>query len=56
MEVGNHEGLRNAILKMVEDREETIRMGQKAFWLYNNQYDYEIAMKKYRNVFLKLLE
>ena len=55
MEVGNQEGLKNAILNMVENREETIRMGEKALWLYNNQYDYEIAMKKYYAVFNSII-
>lgn len=55
VEVGNQEGLKNAILKMVEDREETIGMGEKALWLYNNQYDYEIAMKKYYAVFNSII-
>lgn len=56
VEVGNQEGLKNAILNMVENREETIRMGEKALWLYNNQYDYEIAMKKYKNMFDNILD
>ena len=55
VEVGNQEGLKNAILNMVENREETIRMGKKALWLYNNQYDYEIAMKKYYAVFNSII-
>lgn len=55
VEVGNQEGLKNAILNMVENREETIRMGEKALWLYNNQYDYEIAMKKYYAVFNSII-
>lgn len=55
VEVGNQEGLKNAILKMVENREETIRMSEKALKLYNNQYDYEIAMKKYYVVLNSIL-
>lgn len=41
---------------MVENLDETKKMGERALELYDKQYDYEIAMKKYQNVFLKLLE
>lgn len=56
VEVGDKDGLKDAILQMVEHRDETIKMGEKALCLYNNQYDYDIAMDKYRNVMVELME
>ena len=56
MEVGDYNRLKNVIIQMVENLDETKKMGERALELYDKQYDYEIAMKKYQNVFLKLLE
>lgn len=56
VEVGDYNGLKNVIIQMVENLDETKKMGERALELYDKQYDYEIAMKKYQNVFLKLLE
>ena len=56
VEVGDYNRLKNVIIQMVENLDETKKMGERALELYDKQYDYEIAMKKYQNVFLKLLE
>lgn len=55
VEVGDYIGLRDVIVQMVENIDETKKMGERALELYDKQYDYEIAMKKYKKVFLKIL-
>ena len=56
VEVGDKDSLKDAILQMVEHRDETIKMGEKALWLYNNKYDYDIAMRTYKNMFSSVLD
>ena len=55
VEVGDYNGLKNVIIQMVENLDETKKMGERALELYDKQYDYEIAMEKYRNMFIKIL-
>lgn len=50
VEIGDGNGLRDAIIAMVEDPAECRNMGTRARRLYEAQYAYEVAMKKYRNV------
>ena len=50
VEIGDGVGLRDAIVAMTEDPEECQMMGARAKKLYENQYAYEVAMEKYRQL------
>lgn len=51
VEIGDVDGLVKAIISMVEDRDGCAAMGQRAEKLYEEQYAYDVAMKKYADVF-----
>ena len=51
VEIGDGEGLRKAIIVMVEDPDGCASMGSRAKKLYEEQYAYEVAMEKYNAVF-----
>ena len=51
VEIGDGEGLRKAIIVMVEDPDGCASMGSRAKKLYEKQYAYEVAMEKYNAVF-----
>ncbi len=55
VENGDGAGLKNAILKMVENPEERRNLGKRAKELYKREYDYEIAMKKYGEMFGRII-
>lgn len=55
VENGDGIGLKNVILKMVENQEESREMGNRAKKLYEKEYDYEIAMKKYGEMFERII-
>lgn len=54
VEIGDGLGLRDAILDMAAKPQACVEMGAKAKKLYEEQYAYDIAMKKYYQVFEKL--
>lgn len=55
VEIGDSEGLKNAIIAMVENPEECKIMGARAKELYKKQYAYEVAMEKYKEAIELLL-
>lgn len=55
VEIGDGYGLRDAILQMVENPEESKAMGQRAKKLYEEKYSYEVAVKKYEKVLRKVV-
>lgn len=55
VEIGDGEGLRDAIVAMVEDPEGCASMGYRAKKLYEEQYAYEVAMEKYELMMHKVL-
>lgn len=55
VENGDGTGLKNAILKMVENPEERRNLGKRAKELYKREYDYEIAMRKYVEMFGRII-
>jgi glycosyltransferase involved in cell wall biosynthesis len=54
VEIGDGEGLRKAIVDMVENPDECKAMGMRAKKLYEDKYSYEVAMKKYERVMRKV--
>lgn len=55
VEIGDAEGLKEAILSLSEDPDECKAMGTRAKKLYKEQYAYENAMKKYEELFKGIL-
>ena len=55
MEIGDGEGLRDAIIAMVDDPEGCASMGTRAKKLYEEQYSYEAAMEKYGAVMREMI-
>ena len=55
IENGDAEGFRNALLALQADPEALKQMSQKARSLYKENYDYPIAMKKYKALLEKIL-
>ncbi len=55
IKIGDGEGLKNAIITMVENPEECRIMGARAKELYKNRYAYEVAMDKYGKMMGELL-
>ncbi len=55
VEIGDAEGLRNAILTLVEQPELCREMGRRAEVLYETRYAYEVAMESYRKLAEKVL-
>lgn len=51
VEIGDGKALRDAIVSMSESPEQCVEMGKCAKKLYEEQYAYEVAMKKYCHVF-----
>lgn len=56
VEIGDYNGLKNYIIKMENNIHATVKMGQNALKLYREKYDYNLAMKKYKNVFINILK
>ena len=50
IEIGDGEGLRDAIIKMAEDPEGCAAMGERAKNLYESSYAFETAMAKYLKI------
>ena len=55
VEIGDGKGLSDAIVAMVENPGECKAMGARAKKLYESQYAYEVAMKKYSHIIKELL-
>lgn len=55
VEIGDGEGLRDAIIAMVDDPEGCASMGTRAKKLYEEQYSYEAAMEKYGAVMREMI-
>ena len=55
VEIGDAEGLCNAILALKEDPERCREMGERALSLYEGRYAYEVAMERYRALAEKVL-
>ena len=55
VEIGDAEGLCNAILALKEDPERRRAMGERALSLYEGRYAYEVAMERYRALAEKVL-
>lgn len=55
VEIGDAQGLRDAILVMVEDPNGCIEIGTRAKKLYKKKYEYEVAMEKYEQMANKVL-
>lgn len=56
VEIGDCRGLRDAIIAMVEDPDGCVEMGRRAKQLYEDQYAYEVAMGKYREIMNNLFQ
>ena len=50
VEIGDGKGLRDAIIAMVKDPDGCASMGKRAKKLYEDQYAYDVAMAKYREM------
>ena len=55
VEIGDGKGLKDAILKMVENPDECNSMGKRAKELYEHKYSYEATMEKYLEMMVKVL-
>lgn len=56
VEIGDVDGLVRAINSMVEDRDGCAEMGRRAEKLYEEQYAYEVAMRKYVEVMSEIIK
>lgn len=56
VEIGDGKGLRDAIIAMIEDPEGCASMGKRAKNLYEEQYAYDAAMKKYEKTLKEVLQ
>lgn len=55
VELGNVPALVKAIRSMADDREGCLKMGERALALYEETYDYAVAMRKYHDMFKGIL-
>lgn len=55
VEIGDGVGLKDAIIAMVGNPDECKAMGNRAKKLYEDQYAYEVAMRKYKEMIEQLL-
>lgn len=56
VEIGDNEGLKKAIINLVENRDECSEMGIRAKALYRRSYSYDVSMKKYDSLLRSLCE